>query len=832
MGVRVPDRKLIVLSVYRSPSGDMDAFLGVLSRVFARVRVDADDIILAGDINFHFQDPRDAGALMLTGFLSEYGLTSNFSEATRFHNCLDTVFTNVAEVPRSRVVDVTFSDHKGVVTSICIPRERTSISTVREVRPITQRGLNIFYQLVREADLPGAVAERADVNDAARHFIAVLSDIGYQTFPKKQIRTSNSNALDICWFTPQLKTMRDHIRELSSLYHLTADACISHNLRHLRRDYRAAIVDAKRSANDRYIRDHRRSASSIWKVIRGNASGASMAHSSRDLTADEFNAFFLSASDGLLSRGDACDPLSLTPWTDAEVARGRYFSFRPASEVEMRAAVSKLKSSKALDYFGLNAIMVKKIINIIITPMTNLFNRCVAVGRFPDILKIACVTPVYKKGNIDSATNYRPISILPVIGKVFERLLGAQLMMYLEECQHLEDGQHGFRAGRSTSTAICALIGRVVDSFERQEYCEVSFLDLSKAFDCVSHEVLLRKLYMFNLLPSACALVSSYLSNRRQCVRYGSEVSGLGAITVGVPQGSVLGPLLFLLYINDFSRLLDHGDTLMYADDTTVFSAGASNDHAVRARAERMSVAKKWYGANSLMLNDSKTLHVMYTLRRNPDPRQCVKFLGIHVDTELTWRPHCEVLCRRLSSSAYALRRLSESVSRDVVRVAYFALFQSHLCYGLLAWGHAASCERVFSVQRRVVRVLDGIAYRDDCRQSFIGLRLLTLPCLYIFECIKYVLNNNDRLSYRYHNDVHNYNTRGSSNIRLDSLRLTRARNATNYYGIKLYNAMDVGVRSLPIKALLKLLKTYLLDKAFYRIDDFLQNPLRASAVA
>ena len=227
--------------------------------------------------------------------------------------------------------------------------------------------------------------------------------------------------------------------------------------------------------------------------------------------------------------------------------------------------------------------------------------------------------------------------------------------------------------------------------------------------------------------------------------------------------------------------------------------------------------------SNQLSLNAEKTVNLSFTLLQNQNSRQTSTFLGLHIDTELTWRFHSDALVRRLNSSCFVLRRLSEAVSLDAPNSAYFGLFHSHLSYGILLWGHAASAQRVFAVQRRAIRLLDDLGCRESCRRSFVSRGVLTLPSLYIFECLKYVLNQRETLTH--HSMIHDHNTRGRANIVTDALRLSRSRNGANYFGIKFYNAISIEVRGLPDNSFLRKLKKHLLGGAFYNIDEFLRRP-------
>jgi hypothetical protein len=241
-------------------------------------------------------------------------------------------------------------------------------------------------------------------------------------------------------------------------------------------------------------------------------------------------------------------------------------SWKEVSETSLITIIKNFKESDSQDVNGVSSLVLKSVANQIATPLTHLLNTCLSKGVFPDELKIARTTPVYKNGDVSQLSNTRPISVLPVFSKVLETIMKQQLVTYFEKNNLLSDSQYGFRSGRSTTSALLSLVKTISEAFESNDYVHLSPCDLSKAFDVVPHVVLLAKLSRYGVGGTAFRFLTDYLSNRKQVVSLRGASSGTRDIRHGVPQGSVLGPALFKIMINDL--ILDRR-TLFFADDET-----------------------------------------------------------------------------------------------------------------------------------------------------------------------------------------------------------------------------------------------------------------------
>ena len=286
-----------------------------------------------------------------------------------------------------------------------------------------------------------------------------------------------------------------------------------------------------------------------------------------------------------------------------------------------------------------------------------------------------------------------------------------------------------------------------------------------------------------------------------------------------------MGPLLFLMYFNDFPEYLGADvDCLLYADDATIMVRGATTGIVVERCNTVMRRVSEWCIANELCLNENKTVKMVLSLKKtdflNPDSN---RFLGVYISApNLKFDDHARYVGAKISRNIFLLRTLKTTVSLEVAKTAFHALIQTHLNYSILAWGNGPSSNYLFGLQRRAVRVLGGLNYRDDCRQTFVSLAILTLPSMYVFQSIVYAYCN--KSNFRNCSDNHEHNTRNKDNVYVQYCRLSTTQRGPNRMSQVLFNKLPLRMRSLPLIKLKTDLKLYLTSKAFYSVSEFLSH--------
>ncbi len=468
------------------------------------------------------------------------------------------------------------------------------------------------------------------------------------------------------------------------------------------------------------------------------------------------------------------------------------FQFKNINEEIVLSIIDKLAPKTSCGFDGISSKLVKSIKVALINPITLIINQMLNTGIFPDKLKIAKIIPIHKKDDETLFNNYRPISLLPAISKIFEKVIFMQIYQFFQENKLLYNAQYGFRTEHSTEFAALELIDRVIVDMDKMNTPINIFLDLSKAFDTLNHKILLEKLKYYGINGKALNLMESYITNRKQYVDMDGVESDILSITTGVPQGSILGPLLFIIYINDIANASNLFKFIIYADDTTLSTTleiviKDTNGGSIEAKLNReLAGINDWLKSNKLSLNVIKSKYMIFhTAQKNVIPLQLnigntiiervyeFNFLGLTINENLNWKSHVDKIANKISKSMGILNKLKHFLHLNAKLLIYSALISSYLNFGILAWGY--KCDRIVKLQKRIVRIVSISKFNAHTEPIFKTLKLLKVKDILKLQELKfYYKYEHNKLPYylaklplNMNTSIHNYETRTQHKIHM-----------------------------------------------------------------
>ena len=387
----------------------------------------------------------------------------------------------------------------------------------------------------------------------------------------------------------------------------------------------------------------------------------------------------------------------------------------PVSLEEVTNIFQNLKNS-APGHDELNPSILRSCFPTIKEPPVHILNLSLTEGLFPAELKIANVLPLYKADDNVVFNNYRPVSLLCILSKVFEKVMYSRLSSFLEKNQILLNNQFGFRKHHSAHMALMILLDKIVKALENGDYVIGIYLDFSKAFDTVDHGTLLLKLEHNGVGGSALKWFKSYLSDRQQYVTYNGVSSQLKNINCGVPQGSVLGPLFLLLYITDLSNVCKCTMPLFFADDTNLFINGSNINELESSINSELAEIAKWLKVNKLSLNINKTHYMIFTTKRKIIPGIVInieghiinevdstKFLGIYLDNKLNWKKHIAYVSGKVARGIGLIIKARKLLNSDALITLYYSFIFPYLSYCNHIWGatYATNLQKLVIQQKK-----------------------------------------------------------------------------------------------------------------------------------
>ena len=804
----------------------MDDFASMMEKI-----PDNSDIILLGDFNYNLCN-QQTDWLTVT---SMFGLSQMIKDHTRVtkktQTLIDHIYTNNTDkVINANIIHSSISDHYVIFCTYLVKSPKQPKNGHEYIQYRSLKNFNKTLFLHDFSCMPFDNIYEADDPDKALDLLHMMLLVAIDKHaPLRTKRVKHSDLPP--WMTADLIFTMD----LRDFYKRNND---EENYKKTKNKVTSMADKAREALFNKLVEDGK-DTKTLWRALNAfTRKSNKKSNSATSVSPDEFNKHFLSVSERILSAeqlkaGDdfVCTEKLVNFCKERD--NGKPFNIPLLAVHEVGRLINNLGNKKSMGPENISAFFLHLTLPYIVEPLTYIYNLCIEKNIFPTALKVAKVIPLPKAKDTSDPNNFRPISLLPLLSKPLERHIQKHLYEYLNVNALLHTKQSGFRPKHSCQTALISLYDSWLASINKSEIVGTLFLDFRKAFDLVNHSILLKKLPLYLPQSHSIGILESFLKNRFQFVKINRSVSSKESVKTGVPQGSVLGPLLFILYINDLPLHLNNELTNnLFADDSSMHASSKSIDHLNSSLQNGLNDANTWCSKNSMSIHPEKTKSMIVTTRQkhkraplqlslslgNKKIQQVVehKVLGVTLDANLNWHAHIDLLVKRLSKNTYLLYRLKRYASKEALKLYFDAHINSFVNYASTLWDNSSGeyMKRINSVHRRAVKtLLPSKSITTDEKFKKLNILPLDKQLLYNKAVITHKIYYKNAPPYLSHLITKASERYGSNRLEPLLPRIDFCKSSLAYSGAATWNMLPPSLRQVTsISKFKKLLRVYLFD--------------------